>query len=83
MKLKIWLLCLFVFVLPFAHAETAPAAVPPKPLIAVLNAYPPEMDAMIKEFGLAGSGFTQQRIKVFVFIAACSRARTCSSSRQA
>ncbi len=67
MKLKIWLLCVLVFTLPFAHAETAPAAVPPKPLIAVLNAYPPEMDAMIKEFGLAGSGFTQQRIKGFRF----------------
>jgi adenosylhomocysteine nucleosidase len=68
MKPKLWFLCVLVFIFSYAHADTAPAAaVPPKPLIAVLNAYPPEMDAMIKEFGLAGPGFTQQRIKGFRF----------------
>ena len=37
----------------------------PKPLIAVLNAYGPEMDAMVKEFGLLEGGFREQRVKGF------------------
>jgi adenosylhomocysteine nucleosidase len=37
----------------------------PKPLIAVLNAYGPEMDAMIKEFGLLQGGFIEKRVKGF------------------
>ncbi len=60
-----------------ARAETAapaPSATPaassalpaaPKPLIAVLNAYAPEMDAMVKEFGLREGGFTERRVKGF------------------
>jgi adenosylhomocysteine nucleosidase len=36
-------------------------------LIAVLNAYPPEMDAMVQEFGLNSPGFVEQRIKGFRF----------------
>lgn len=45
-------------------AETA-AAPARKPLIAVLNAYPPEMDAMVKEFKLREGGFTEKRVKGF------------------
>lgn len=45
-------------------ATDAPAP-PAKPLIAVLNAYPPEMDAMVKEFGLREGGFTEKRVKGF------------------
>ncbi|MBC8011180.1 MAG: 5'-methylthioadenosine/S-adenosylhomocysteine nucleosidase [Burkholderiales bacterium] len=37
----------------------------PKPLVAVLNAYRPEMDAMVKEFGLLEGGFAEQRVKGF------------------
>jgi len=37
----------------------------PKPLTAILNAYRPEMEAMIKEFGLRDGGFTEQRLKGF------------------
>lgn len=37
----------------------------PRPLIAVLNAYGPEMDAMVKEFGLLDGGFREQRVKGF------------------
>ncbi len=66
MKTKHWFLFILLFSLPFAHADEAPASLP-KPLIAVLNAYPPEMDAMVKEFGLDAPKFTQQRIKGFRF----------------
>lgn len=41
------------------------AETPAKPLIAVLNAYPPEMDAMVKEFGLLDGGFREQQVKGF------------------
>ena len=44
---------------------SAAAASAPKRLTAILNAYPPEMDAMIKEFGLRDGGFTEQRLKGF------------------
>lgn len=65
MKYLRFLLVVFLFSLPSARAATsdAAAATPPKPLIAVLNAYPPEMDAMIKEFGLADPRFAQKSIK--------------------
>ena len=43
----------------------AAEATAPKRLTAILNAYPPEMDAMIKEFGLRDGGFTEQRLKGF------------------
>jgi adenosylhomocysteine nucleosidase len=56
-------LFVFLFVLPLAHAGDTAA----KPLIAILNAYPPEMDAMVKNFGLDAPGFTQTRIKGFRF----------------
>lgn len=67
MKSTRWLLFIVLIVgVPFARAAE-PTAVAPKPLIAVLNAYPPEMDAMIKEFGLTDPQFAQQRIKGFRF----------------
>jgi adenosylhomocysteine nucleosidase len=46
-------------------AGFARAAAPDRPLIAVLNAYPPEMDAMVKEFGLLDGGFHEQQVKGF------------------
>lgn len=66
MKPKAWFFFVLLFTLPFAHAGEV-AATPQKPLIAVLNAYPPEMDAMVKEFGLADPKFLQERIKGFRF----------------
>jgi len=66
MKTNRWLLFVLIFVLPFSRAGETPAA-PPKPLIAVLNAYPPEMDAMVKEFGLDDPKFAQKSIKGFRF----------------
>lgn len=43
-----------------------PAAdAPARPLVAVLNAYPPEMDAMVREFDLLGGGFAEQQVKGF------------------
>lgn len=54
---------------PFTPNVVAQAATPApairKPLIAVLNAYPPEMDAMVKEFKLLEGGFTEKRVKGF------------------
>jgi adenosylhomocysteine nucleosidase len=54
---------------PFTPNLVAQAATPApairKPLIAVLNAYPPEMDAMVKEFKLLEGGFTEKRVKGF------------------
>lgn len=51
---------------PNLVAQTAtPAPAISKPLIAVLNAYPPEMDAMVKEFKLLEGGFTEKRVKGF------------------
>lgn len=64
--LLVGLLGLFA-VLPLAQvlrAADAPVAPPPS-LIAVLNAYPPEMDAMMREFGLQGGGFREQQVKGF------------------
>lgn len=60
-----WFLFIVLAGLSFAHAKED--AVPAKPLIAVLNAYPPEMDAMIKEFGLDDAGFAQETVKGFRF----------------
>ena len=62
------LLALLLSVLPMATradepAPSRPAA--PKSLIAVLNAYSPEMDAMVREFGLLDGGFKEQRVKGF------------------
>lgn len=56
-------LLVFLVCLPFAHAKEASSA----PLIAVLNAYPPEMGAMIRELGLDDPKFEQKRIKGFRF----------------
>jgi adenosylhomocysteine nucleosidase len=60
---------LFALLPGHSAAETTTAAPAPapanKPLIAVLNAYPPEMDAMVKEFGLNEGGFLQKRVKGF------------------
>jgi adenosylhomocysteine nucleosidase len=65
---RLRLLLLVIFILPLARAaEPAATASPPKPLIAVLNAYPPEMDAMVKEFGLDDPRFAQKSIKGFRF----------------
>ncbi|MEY4487878.1 MAG: hypothetical protein RIQ79_386 [Verrucomicrobiota bacterium] len=62
------LLLVFLFILPLARAtEPAVSTPPPKALIAVLNAYPPEMDAMVKEFGLDDPRFAQKSIKGFRF----------------
>jgi adenosylhomocysteine nucleosidase len=47
-----------------ATSAAAPAA-EQTPLIAVLNAYAPEMDAMVKEFGLLEGGFKEKRVKGF------------------
>lgn len=41
------------------------AAEAKRPLVAVLTAYPPETDAMIKEFGLDRGGFAEERVKGF------------------
>lgn len=52
--------------IPARVDATETAATPNrKPLIAVLNAYPPEMDAMVKEFKLQEGGFTEKRVKGF------------------
>ncbi len=67
MKSKAWFLIVLLFTVPFAHAAPETPGAPPKQLIAVLNAYPPEMDAMIAEFGLNDPKFAQQRIKGFRF----------------
>lgn len=48
-----------------ALAARAAEAASPRPLTAILNAYPPEMEAMIKEFGLREGGFAEQRVKGF------------------
>ncbi len=62
------LLFVVLFILPLARAsDPAAPATPSKPLIAVLNAYPPEMDAMVKEFGLDDPRFAQKSIKGFRF----------------
>ncbi len=54
---------------PFASRAAAESAAPVpatrKPLVALLNAYPPEMDAMVKEFKLREGGFTEKRVKGF------------------
>jgi adenosylhomocysteine nucleosidase len=61
-------LFIVLFILPLARAtEPAATVTPPKALIAVLNAYPPEMDAMIKEFGLDDPRFAQKSLKGFRF----------------
>ncbi len=62
------LLFAFLIILPLARA-VEPDASPktPQALIAVLNAYPPEMDAMVKEFGLDDPRFAQKSIKGFRF----------------
>jgi adenosylhomocysteine nucleosidase len=38
---------------------------PDGPLVAVLNAYPPEMDAMVRSFGLRDGGFREEQVKGF------------------
>lgn len=48
-------------------ASPAPAPGETKPLIAILNAYPPEMEAMIQSFGLNGPGFTNEIVRGFRF----------------
>lgn len=45
-------------------AANAPAPAKPR-LVAILSAYPPETEAMIKEFGLRDGSFTEQRVKGF------------------
>jgi len=51
-----------------AEADATPAETARgKQLIAILNAYPPEMEAMIKSFGLDGPGFTNEVVRGFRF----------------
>lgn len=49
------------------EAPVAIAEADTKPLIAILNAYPPEMEAMIQSFGLNGPQFTNELIRGFRF----------------
>jgi adenosylhomocysteine nucleosidase len=48
-----------------AAEPSAPAST--RPLIAILNAYPPEMEAMITSFGLKGPEFTPELVRGFRF----------------
>ncbi|MCS6244078.1 MAG: hypothetical protein H2172_09510 [Opitutus sp.] len=41
---------------------------PNAPLIAILKAYPSEMEAMIKAFDLTGPGFTSKVVSGFPFL---------------
>jgi adenosylhomocysteine nucleosidase len=68
MRRSTFLLSLFLslFATAWLGAATQPVA-PKKPLIAILNAYPPEMDAMIKSFDLNGPGFTNEVVRGFRF----------------
>lgn len=56
--------CLAVIAPILALATETPAAAKPR-LVAILSAYPPETEAMIKEFGLRDGTFTEQRVKGF------------------
>lgn len=67
---------IFIALLASARGLIAAEAVPqpasvvpakPRPLVAVLNAYPPEMDAMIKSFGLDGPGYKSEVVRGFRF----------------
>jgi adenosylhomocysteine nucleosidase len=48
-----------------ALAVRADQPAPARPLTAILNAYRPEMEAMIKEFGLRDGAFAEKRLKGF------------------
>lgn len=50
-----------------APAAESPAAAEARPLIAILNAYPPEMEAMIQSFDLDGPAFTNEVVRGFRF----------------
>lgn len=61
---------LLVFVLALVLTPAwlrAETSTPPRPLIAILNAYPPEMEAMIASFGLNGPTFTSETVRGFRF----------------
>jgi adenosylhomocysteine nucleosidase len=60
------LLLSFLCVSAWLRADTTPD-VKPEPLIAILNAYPPEMEAMIKSFDLNGPAFTNEVVRGFRF----------------
>jgi adenosylhomocysteine nucleosidase len=53
--------------LAVAAADTPSQPSAPRPLVALLTAYPPETDALVAEFGLDQGGFTEERIKGFRF----------------
>lgn len=70
MRRSIFLRTLLVFIpllLAPAWLRAAPAVTEAKPLVAILNAYPPEMEAMIKSFALEGPGFTNEVVRGFRF----------------
>ncbi len=67
MRRSTFLLTLFTFLLLPLGLSAQPATATKPPLIAILNAYPPEMEAMIKAFDLTGPGFTSEVVLGFRF----------------
>jgi adenosylhomocysteine nucleosidase len=66
MNRRSFLSCL-AFAGAFLMVPALRAEAPAKPVIAILNAYPPEMEAMIESFSMTGEGWTNQVIRGFRF----------------
>jgi hypothetical protein len=64
-KRSIFLITLFTFLVLPRGINAQPASAPKAPLIAILNAYPPEMESKIKAFNLPGPGFTSEVVSGF------------------
>jgi adenosylhomocysteine nucleosidase len=67
MRRATFLVTLFTFLLLPLGLSAQSTSAPKAPLIAILNAYPPEMEAMIQAFDLKGSGFTSEVVRGFRF----------------
>jgi adenosylhomocysteine nucleosidase len=75
MRRSTFLLALFTILLAplWLRADTASGSpaqsvgTEARPLVAILNAYPPEMEAMIKSFDLDGPAFTNEVVRGFRF----------------